>query len=413
MFSWRKIIVPYLRIEKHVYMLILAQFSVQLIHAAFNILRNFFMLQKGYPDFEIAGFAAYNSIAITLVAFPLGLLIKGRKLKPLLTIATLALPVLAISEIYAIDHHLDDLLRIIMLCWGFVHACLSATLTPYLLLNSNESTQSEVISLNFQTGTIAMIVVGSSHFILSHSLPHIFTDRNFLYGTSLLGFSCLFFLFGLKKNEITSEKIPISKAFSTYDWNKIFAALTPTLLIAIGAGLTIQFINLFFESVHHVKSGTFAMLGASTYILVALGNFVIPYVRRKWGYHIAITGVQVLAILMLVGMASTEWYSDMWFALPLAFLFFIIRQPLMNVAGPATSELTMNYVGEKNRELVSSLQASIWSGSWFFSAKIFQILRAADFNYSYILLITALMYSIGVYAYHRLIQSYALNVSDS
>jgi hypothetical protein len=66
----------------------------------------------------------------------------------------------------------------------------------------------------------------------------------------------------------------------------------------------------------------------------------------------------------------------------------------------------MHYVGEKNRELVSSLSASIWSGSWFFSAKIFEVLRAAKIAYSSILIITALMYCLGVGGYQLLIRRY-------
>ena len=214
------------------------------------------------------------------------------------------------------------------------------------------------------------------------------------------------FLFRIKNKEITSARVPLSKAYKTYDWQKIFATLIPTTIIAIGAGLTIQFINLFFENVHGVDSNTFAMMGASTYVLVAIGTFIIPTIKRSFGYEVAITLVQVIAIIILVGLASTEWYKERWYAVYIAIFLFIIRQPLMNVAGPMTSELTMNYVGEKNRELVSSLTASIWSGSWFFSAKIFEILRSLEVSYSYILLVTAFMYSIGVYAYQVLIKKY-------
>jgi len=66
----------------------------------------------------------------------------------------------------------------------------------------------------------------------------------------------------------------------------------------------------------------------------------------------------------------------------------------------------MYYVGEKNRELVSSLTASIWSGSWFFSAKIFEVLRSSGTRYGYILLTTAAMYLVAIYAYRLLIKSY-------
>lgn len=402
----KSILKAYLRVEKHIYLLILAQFSVQLINASFTTLRNYFMLDRGFKDFEIAGFTAYNYIAITLIAFPLGLYIKGRKLRPILTYGIASLPFIAALEIYAIDHHLVGIIKMSMVLWGIAFACISASATPYMLLNSKKETQSEVMALSFQTMTVATILVGVLHYLLQKLLPGLASDRNFLYLVTLLGLGNMVFLYMMPRQERTSEIIPIREAFRTYDWNLIGSALLPTAIIAIGAGLTIQFINLFFENVHHVDSSSFALMVSVTYILVALGTLIIPAVKKNFGYHIAITLIQVLAVIMLIALASTEWYNQYWYALPLAMIFFTIRQPLMNVAGPMTSELTMYYVGEKNRELVSSLSASIWSGSWFFSAKIFEWLRGAGIRYSFILLTTATLYLIGIYAYHVLIRRY-------
>jgi hypothetical protein len=402
----KKILETYKQVDRNIYKIILAQFFIQMMNAAFGLLRNYFMLSKGYKDFEIANFTSYNYIAITLIAFPLGLYIKGKKLRAWFITAMCFLPLIAFLEIYAIDHQLNNMIILSMFCWGIAFACLSATVTPYLLLNSEAGTHTEVMALTFQTFTFSMIFVGILHFLFKHFYPVLSIDRNFLYLISALSAIGLVFLFRIKNKEITSARVPLSKAYKTYDWQKIFATLIPTTIIAIGAGLTIQFINLFFENVHGVDSNTFAMMGASTYVLVAIGTFIIPTIKRSFGYEVAITLVQVIAIIILVGLASTEWYKERWYAVYIAIFLFIIRQPLMNVAGPMTSELTMNYVGEKNRELVSSLTASIWSGSWFFSAKIFEILRSLEVSYSYILLVTAFMYSIGVYAYQVLIKKY-------
>lgn len=402
----REIFASYKRVPLHIYYLVLAQFFFQMMNASFSMLRNYFMLSKGYKDFEIANFSSYNYIAITLIAFPLGLYIKGKKLKSWFVSAMCVLPIIALLEIYAIDHRIDIFIVVSMFLWGIAFACLSATLTPYMLLNSDKETHTEVMALTFQTFTFSMIVSGILHYTLKHIAIPFWTDRNFLYFIAMLSSIGIFFLFSMRHKEITSERVPLSKAFATYDWKRIFATLIPTTIIAIGAGLTIQFINLFFENVHHVQSETFAMMGAATYVLVAIGNFIIPQVKRNFGYKVAITWVQVAAILILAGMALTEWFSEYTYAVHIAIILFIIRQPLMNMAAPMTSELTMNYVGEKNRELVSSLSASIWSGSWFFSAKIFEWLRSLDITYGIILLITAAMYSIGVYAYHILIGKY-------
>ena len=81
----------------------------------------------------------------------------------------------------------------------------------------------------------------------------------------------------------------------------------------------------------------------------------------------------------------------------------------MHMAHPASNELLMNYVGKKNQELISALSSSLWSASWFISAKIFQWLRLLDFRYYEIFLITAGLYIIGNIFFALLIREYESN----
>ena len=76
------------------------------------------------------------------------------------------------------------------------------------------------------------------------------------------------------------------------------------------------------------------------------------------------------------------------------------------MAGPMTSEIVMNYVGEKNREIVSSLTAAIWSGSWFFSGLLSQIMFANGMQFVNIFLITSLIYLGGIIGFVFLIRDY-------
>ena len=105
---------------------------------------------------------------------------------------------------------------------------------------------------------------------------------------------------------------------------------------------------------------------------------MVPEVKRRLGWRGLIIGVQFVAVILLIIMGITElWKATAW-ALPLAIGCLILRQPLMSMAGPSTSELTMNYVGEKNRELVSACNGAIWSGAWWLAARPFEILRNHD-----------------------------------
>ena len=59
----------------------------------------------------------------------------------------------------------------------------------------------------------------------------------------------------------------------------------PTLVIAIGAGLTIPFINLFFFHTFNIDSARFALIGGATSFLVALSSLIVPFVKKRLLSH--------------------------------------------------------------------------------------------------------------------------------
>ena len=79
----------------------------------------------------------------------------------------------------------------------------------------------------------------------------------------------------------------------------------------------------------------------------------------------------------------------------------------MNMAAPLTSEITMIYVGRKNQEMLSAIVAAIWSGSWYFSSKIFKFLIEQNFSYSEIFYITAFLYLLGIILYYYLLKLFS------
>jgi predicted MFS family arabinose efflux permease len=217
----------------------------------------------------------------------------------------------------------------------------------------------------------------------------------------------------MKIDEGDDEK-PIKKSgiFSlhkNYDWKIIFRALSPLILISIGAGLTIPFVNLFFNSVFGLSSSNFSLLGSITAILVFIFSLLVPTLRKKYGYWATIVVVQSFAIIFLIIMSLTELYAYHSYALFVAILAYILRQPLMHMAHPASNELMMNFVGKKNQELISALSSSLWSASWFISAKIFEWLRLLDFKYYEIFSITAAFYIAGVILFGFIINEYEKN----
>jgi len=292
-----------------------------------------------------------------------------------------------------------------MSLWGVTFSLVQILVLPYMLLNGNKDHETESIALFFSAGNFTIIIVG----LFSYLLPLInkfFSTEILLIIYSIIGFTGVYFARKLPDEENVGTKIPLINLHTDYDWALIFQAAIPTFIIAFGAGFTIPFINLFFKNVHGMESGPFSLMNSVAFTLVVITAFLIPEIKRRYGYQVAITLVQCFAVLALFVMGTTEWYKGMPIAIVVAVGAFIVRQPLMNMAGPMTSELTLNYVGEKNREMISAINAAIWSGCWFASAKIFSILREENIAYSNIIFITVGFYIIGVAWYYWLIKAH-------
>ena len=193
------------------------------------------------------------------------------------------------------------------------------------------------------------------------------------------------------------------KTNKKYDWDLITKALIPTLIIAVGAGLTIPLISLFFFKVHGLDKGEFAPVSTLAAVLVAFAAVMVPRIKTGMGFKIAIPVTQSLAVISLVALATTEFYKELPIAVVIAIVFYLLRQPLMNVAGPMTTEVVMQYVGKRNREMVSVLTSAIWSGSWFISLVFSSYVFKAGYSFVTLFLITSMLYALGVFWYYLLL----------
>jgi len=406
----RAAISKYFSIPRVIIHLMMADVFLQLINSAFTMLLNYQMLDHGFKDFEIASMIGNRYLTVLLCSVPLALIAKGKKLKPFMLAGAISSPIVALLLIFGIHTHNTELIRILMSAWGVTFSLLQILVLPYILLNGSKEHETESIALFFSAGNFTTILVGVFGFFLP-LLSKLFTTEVLLIIYSTTGLLGIYFIKKLPDQENLGTKIPITNLHSDYDWNLILQAVVPTFIIALGAGFTIPVINLFFHDVHGMQAPTFSLMNSVTFTLVAISALAIPEIKRRFGYQVAITLMQSLAIIFLFVMATTEWYNHTSIGLIVAAVTFTLRQPLMNMAGPMTSELTLNYVGERNREMISAINASIWSGCWFVSAKIFSVLREAGVAYSNIIFITVGLYIIGVAWYYGLIKAHERRIT--
>ena len=401
----------YKNLEKPVLNVIASEFFIQMVNATFMNILPLYMTRKGFTDEEIALFITFRFLGVFILALPMGNLIKGRKLMPLFYLSNICIPIFGIAIILSIAFHLKYLTLISLLLWGASFTFMQIPVAPFILRNSKKTNHTAGISLSYSTWSFGGIISGIVIAILDKINPVLFDEQFILLLFSILGLGGLLFLLRIKNfKEIASENFEKEKNKDTNskptEWFLIFKALIPTLIIATGAGLTIPFISLFFDKVHHVDKGGFSVLSAIAAVLVAYSAMLVPKIKNNIGYKVAIPTTQSLAVISLVALATTQFYSQYSVAVIIAGICYLLRQPLMNMAGPMTTELVLNYVGKNNREITSALTAAIWSGSWVVSGFMVKVLLSHGFQFVNIFLITSLLYGFGVLMYYLLILDY-------
>ncbi len=414
----RNLIRSYWNLPRMIHLLVMLEFTLSLIHVAFILVLNIFLRKQGFSDPEIASFNSLRFIGALAFALPLGIYIREKKLKPFFILAALIVPLTSALIIESVYREIVPLIKLSFLLWGIGMMLMRVCSLPFIIRNTSSDNSTEALSLSASTWSLATIfsgiIISSLDWVNNFSLGKwilYFNERSILWIITFFGVSSIFFALSIteKEHDSSDKDANIISLYKNYDWKIIIKALSPLIMISIGAGLTIPYVNLFFNSVFNLSSSEFSILGSITAFLVFTFSLLVPSIRKKYGYWLTIVVVQALSICCLVIMALMELYVTYSFALIVALIAYIFRQPLMHMAHPASNELLMNYVGKRNQELISALSSSLWSASWFISAKVFEWLRLLDFRYYEIFLITAGLYIIGNILFALLIREYESN----
>lgn len=399
----------YKQLDRNFYKLFTAQLLLNLTSISFMLIFNIYLKKLGYEDAAVGRFTSMRYLGVLLLSLPLGLYIRGRSIRPFFVVSAFSAPALSLLVLEAVRAKLYYASAVLMLLWGMSFVFMQVGLLPYVMRATKEHVRAEAIAFLYTNFSWSQILSG----LLIAALIRGFglDELNTLRVVSLLGLSSLFLICNVKdtppRYKRVSFKLSALKTVrNSYDWPLVLRALAPTLALSIGAGLTFPFMNVFFFQTFGVDSEQYSLLASFTALIVVVGTLFVPRVRKQYGYKIAITASQVLALLVLGLLIVTAVFPEWRYALPAALACFVVRQPLMHIPVPMTRELAMLYVGEENRELMSALIASTRSGSYFFSGEAFAFIRAQHIPFYGVFLATALIYVVGVLTYYKLILSF-------
>jgi MFS family permease len=138
--------------------------------------------------------------------------------------------------------------------------------------------------------------------------------------------------------------------------------LLPSLIISIGAGLFMPFMNVFYREVHHQSDQVIGTLFAWGSLAMGVGLLLAPAIADRIGKIQLVVISQGLSIpfMILLGFAPFS----------ISAMAYYVRMALMNMSSPIYQTFVMEKVDASDRTTVASLTSMVWNSGRAFSPSI-------------------------------------------
>ncbi len=326
----------------------------------FQLFFNFYVLSLGFQrDFLgiLISLPALTALIMALFAGYLSDLI-GRKaaflLGGIVTVAAQALMLLVPSQTMLIA---AGILR------GVGMSISGVTAAPFLMEHSTESERTYLFSFNQGISTMSQFL---GNFV-GGALPAFFAAQLgvdptaspayawSLGVTTLVNLVALIPLASLKMEKRALGQDPFAPFRALWqDRVMLNRLLLPSLIVSLGAGLLIPFMNIFFRFEYNLSDGAIGSLFSFGSLGMGAAIIIAPVLADRWGKPKTVVITQGLSIPFLIALGFVH-------NLPLAMIAYFMRMALMNLSGPVYQTMVMEEADEGSRGMAASLYNMIWN----------------------------------------------------
>ena len=338
----------------------------------FSLLFNLYLRALGFPDSSIGQILSKTALGAVAVAIPAALLFRRFSFR---TILVLAAAFTTLTCVLQATVTAPELLLFVAFQSGMAVMVFRLSIAPVIMRESVPVSRPFLFSASFGVFFLSAIV----GFLLGGALPHLLrfatdVDRLALRG-GLLG-ACLVTLlsaipFFLMKEpeERTPGTAPkpgardMLRELADVDWGLHLKLIAPAMLIGLGAGLIIPFLNLYFRDRYGLSEGEIGILFAVMQGFMVIGNLFGPAVSRRFGLVGGVVATQLVSVPFMILLALPTPF-------PVAAAAFFMRGGLMNMNQPLASHFAMEVVSERDHAVTNSLLSLSWYLAWTVSAEI-------------------------------------------
>lgn len=336
--------------------LFLATVSVSAMGSGiFMLFLNLFVLARGNDEAFLGLLMSSMSLSALFLGLPMGVLVDriGRK-RAMVAGAALSVAATLLLTLPPADWPL----LVAAVFYGAGNALYMAAGPAFMAENATEDERPTLFSL--QSGlSLLMAFLGSA---AGGSLPALFGTllrvhpesvtayrATLLTAEGMMAFALIpLLMIREERAQPTGERRP---PFTLRDFpfrRDVVALLVPELIIALGAGLLIPYLNIFFKQRFHISDSVLGLTFAVSQLLMGGATLLAPILAERWGKIRTVVFTQLASLPFLLALGFVP-------ILPVAVGAFWLRAMLMNMAGPLYTAFAMERVRENERGTVGAM----------------------------------------------------------
>lgn len=322
-------------------------------------LLNLYLDRIGLSKAEIGTVASAHAWGRALIALPAAFLLATRRTVPVLVVTSLVA-----AAGYFVLPWLSGvgLLVLASFARGFADQVYQVAIAPFLFRHTRPAERAGAFAFAEAVNTL-MAVVGSygSGRMVAWLTPRLAGETIsmawVLCGGGLLALVAAPVFGSIREDHRgTYERRPLLPAILRH--RALVASFAiPQFVLALGAGLVIPFLGLYFQDRFGFAPASVGTLFAGGQILTTTGFLCTPEILRRLGYVRGIVLVELASIPFFLVLAFSQ-------SLALAVVAFLLRGALMNSAHPLLKNLMMQASPEELREVQNGVLGLLWGIAW-------------------------------------------------
>jgi MFS family permease len=311
---------------------------------------------------------AVSQLAFALFALPAGYLAGRMRHKPMLVAAHV---LSSLAYIGAALTSSPDLMRA---CFFFASGFMVVfwvVLGPFTMRNTSPQERTYVFTiamiLRLVGGIVGYVLAGRIKDLAGASgVGELSAYRWTIVGGLLFSFLAVIPMLRIDEDAAAPQHDRLTfRGALRMDWVLFGKALLPTAIVMTGAGLIVQFMNLYLKDTFPgLQDGQIGLIMSLQSATMVVGMLAAPLLAERLGKVRTIVGAQLASLPFMVALSLT---SD----LRVAVLAVAIRAALMNMSNPVANTLVLELCRGREQGVLSALFEMCAGLSWAVAALFF------------------------------------------